>query len=81
MPNYLNTRIPITQVADLMDLDKDEVVEGYFDGFKNELCGDNRSRSYWHGWRNGRVDGKHAVKDSAQSALAHSVVSQKKLKN
>jgi hypothetical protein len=62
-------RIPITKVTDLDRLDTDEVVEGYRDGFANERCGDNRSQSYWHGWRNGMTDGGHAPKTAEQAAL------------
>lgn len=67
-------RIPITSAEQLNMLDTDEIVEGYLDGRNNEPCGNNRSTSFWHGWRNGRVDGGHAQKDNAQSMLAHDVL-------
>lgn len=68
-------RIPVTTLADLATLDEGEIIEGYWDGFHGELePGNNRSRSYWHGWRNGAVDGKHMTKDDAQAALCREYV-------
>lgn len=68
-------RIPITTPADLEALDKAEVMEGYMDGLSGDSePGDNRSPSYWHGWRNGAVDGGHREKDIAQVLLARAVV-------
>lgn len=63
---------PVETLEDLATLDMDEVREGYADGFNGwPEPGNNRSRSYWHGWRNGAVDGGHREKDAAQSALAN----------
>lgn len=63
---------PVTTLTDLDTLDDVEVVEGYHDGRSGSgEPGNNRSRSYWHGWRNGRVDGHHQPKDAAQAELAH----------
>ena len=68
------TRAPITTPEDLRQLDEAEVLEGYLDGHAGEPePGDNRSLAYWHGWRNGRVDGGHQEKDAAQAALARAV--------
>jgi hypothetical protein len=67
-------RAAVRTLEELACLDSAEVTEGYADGLLNEPCGDNRSHSYWHGWRNGRVDGGHASKDEAQSALAREYV-------
>ncbi len=53
-----------------LTLDEAEIAEGYRDGRQNEPCGDNRSRSYWHGWRNGMMDGKHMKGDHASAVLA-----------
>lgn len=53
---YILRRIPVSTTAALQTLNSDEIYEGYLDGFDGELCGDNRSRSYWHGWRNGMID-------------------------
>lgn len=68
-------RVPIKR-AELLDvLDLAEMIEGYWDG-KEGLPepGDNRSFSYWHGWRNGAVDGGHQVGDAAQAALAQDAI-------
>jgi hypothetical protein len=66
-----DNRQPLTLAAELDALDESEMLEGYLDGFRNEPCGDNRSRAFWHGWRNGMVDGGYANGDSAQAPLAH----------
>lgn len=69
------TRIPITKANQLNDLDDAELMQGYWDGKDNEPePGDNRSYSYWHGWRNGMMDGKHMPHDAASRALAHDVI-------
>lgn len=63
--------IPVTTIEDLDTLDPIEMVEGYRDGLRGEPePGNNRSRAYWHGWRNGAVDGKHREIDAAQRTLA-----------
>lgn len=67
-------RRPVATRADLETLDSGDIVEGYLDGLNNEPCGDNRSRSFWHGWRNGMVDGKHAEGDYEQACLAQDLV-------
>jgi hypothetical protein len=62
---------PVTDLDDLAALDDGEMVEGYTDGFKGEPEPQgNRSRSYWHGWCNGAVDGKHRQSDAAMAILA-----------
>jgi len=71
----MTARIPTTTVAELNTLDDAEIIEGYWDGFNGEPApGDNRSLRYWHGWRNGAVDGGFIEKDDAQAALAKEVV-------
>lgn len=73
------SRVPVSTAADLAKLDEAEMIEGYWDGFKGEAePGGNRSLSFWHGWRNGAVDGKHREIDSAQVALAQDVVRSKR---
>lgn len=68
-----NQRVPVTTIEDLDTLMGEEIVEGYMDGLEDLPCGDNRSRSYWHGWRNGRMDGGHVTADAAQQLLAFEV--------
>lgn len=63
-------RVPVRDCADLATIDEAEILEGYWDGRTNEPCGGNRSRSYWHGWRNGMMDAHHLKGDKASAALA-----------
>lgn len=66
-------RVPVTTLDDLLTLDHDEVVEGYWAGRDGDAePGNNRSRAYWHGWRNGALDGGHIEKDEHHAALARS---------
>ena len=68
-------RDPVTTVEELETLDDVDMVEGYRGGRQGDPePGGNRSKSYWHGWRNGRVDGKHDEGDAAQRILAHEFV-------
>lgn len=73
-------RIPITEPDDVFTLDEAEMIDGYNDGRANEACGDNRSTAYWHGWRNGMVDGGHAKGDDAQRILAGKLVKDGRLR-
>jgi hypothetical protein len=64
--------IPVETIIDFRKLDDGEVLEGYFDGFHGSPApGSDRSRSFWHGWRNGQVDAGFAEPDLAQLSLAH----------
>lgn len=64
---------PVTTVEDLERLDHAQMLSGYHFGFAggHELF--NVTRSFWHGWRNGRVDGGWAQNDDAQRALARAM--------
>jgi len=64
-------RTPVRTLDDLATLDDVEVVEGYHDGREGFPCGENRSRSYWHGHRNGRADAGLTPLDDAMRELAH----------
>jgi ribosome modulation factor len=67
--------IPVSTLADLDTLDDAEIVEGYRDGLANEPePHNNRSRSYWHGWRNGMADRGFRPIDEAQRDLAREYV-------
>ena len=66
---------PVETVADLNHLDEAEMVSGYWSGYAGDPePGSDKSRSFWHGWRNGRVDGKHQQKDASQAKLAREYV-------
>ena len=64
---------PVSTMPDLCVLDEFEIAEGYWAGLRGEPepVASTISRSYWHGWRNGAVDGGHRPKDEAQARLAH----------
>lgn len=62
-------------VEDLSSLDEAEMLEGYQSGYKGEAePGSDRSRSFYHGWRNGMVDSKRLVATPEQLNLAREVV-------
>jgi hypothetical protein len=62
-------------IEDLSSLDETEMLEGYQAGYKGEAePGSDRSRSYYHGWRNGMVDSKRLVATPEQLHLARVVV-------
>lgn len=70
-PDYKNpNREPVISLMALARLDDEEMQEGYRDGFDGQPCGDNRSRSYWHGWRSGTLDAKRRMGDIWDSMLA-----------
>lgn len=65
---------PVETLNDLDTLDGDEIMEGYWAGHDGwPEPGNNQTRSFWHGWRNGAVDGHHREKDAAQAELARVV--------
>lgn len=58
-------------VADFKTLDDGEMLEGYLDGFHATGTPDSsRSRSYWHGWRNGMIESDRMPADAAYRQLA-----------
>lgn len=62
----------VANLSELDALDQAEMVDGYWDGFAGEPePGDNRSLSFWHGWRNGATDKSLRPIDSEQTKLAH----------
>ena len=62
---------PVSTIEDFRTLDEADVLLGYMDGFDGAAApGSDRSRSYWHGWRNGMVDSGRCSPDDAQHALA-----------
>jgi chitinase len=70
MVSRMIERQPIPNITQLADLDLAEVIEGYNDGRAAEPePGNNRSMSYWHGWRNGHAD-RMCCPDAAQLELA-----------
>ena len=61
----------VDRCSDLACLDGDEVVAGYRAGLSGVAePGSTKSRSFWHGWRNGVVDSGRKSPDEAQRMLA-----------
>ena len=68
---------PVRTKAELELLNEAEITKGYHAGRAGTgEPGSDCSRSFWHGWRNGRVDGGHDQIDCHQIALAREVVGQ-----
>ena len=62
---------PVSTIADFKNLDDGEMLEGYLDGFQGEPApGSDRSRSYWHGWRNGMIESGRLEADQPYEMLA-----------
>lgn len=70
MPLNENHRVPVRTLEDFDKLNDKEVIEGYLSGLGGWPCGDNHSRDYWHGWRNGMMDAGLAEPDRAQQEIA-----------
>jgi hypothetical protein len=61
---------PVETIADFRTLDECEILCGYLDGMSGSRCTLSEvSRSYWHGWRNGLVDGGFTERDIPQLRL------------
>ncbi len=74
-------RVPVSTVSELEQLDERDILSGYMAGLNGrEEPGIEFNRSYWHGWRNGMVDGKHMKGDAATAKLAREVVASGYLK-
>ena len=66
---------PISTLEDLNLQDTDELLAGYHAGLENLAePGSDKSRAYWHGWRNGRTDRGVTPVDTSQAELARRFV-------
>jgi len=66
---------PVRTKADLDLLEDEDMVAGYISGLNgDDEPGNDKSRSYWHGWRNGRSDRGFTPVDDAQKQLAREIV-------
>lgn len=71
----------VPNLAAVQALDEAEIIEGYWDGYHGEPePGDNRTLSYWHGWRNGAGDKGLRPQDDEQRRICHEYVSRTKNK-
>lgn len=65
---------PITTVADLLLQNQEEISAGYLAGLDGARePGSDKSRSYWHGWRNGMVESGRRPIDAAQRELQSAI--------
>ena len=66
----------VSTKAELELLDSTEMLAGYRAGLSGETKepGSDRSRSYWHGWRNAITDKGLAQSDVEQQMLAREYV-------
>lgn len=61
---------PLTSAAELALIDDGDCVAGYHAGLDGEPePGSDRSKSFWHGWRNGMIDSHRMPIDAAALAL------------
>lgn len=68
---------PVETLADLHTLDLNDVVIGYMDCYRlpsSDEPGSDRSRGYWHGWRNAQRDLGLIPPDIAAERLAREYV-------
>ncbi len=66
---------PVRTKSNLALLDDEDIVRGYLDALDGAPePGSDKSRSYWHGWRNGRTDRGITPIDGAQQQLAREIV-------
>ena len=62
---------PVSTVAELSLLDEQEMVAGYLSGLDGSAePGSDKSKAFWHGWRNGMSDNGFALLDHYQHSLA-----------
>jgi hypothetical protein len=65
---------PVRTKADLDCLDEGDIVEGYRSAERGDPePGENRGRSFWHGWRNRMIDKGELPKDEAAEQLARDI--------
>jgi len=66
---------PLSSVRELDVLDGDDCMAGYFVGLDGTSePGSDKSKSYWHGWRNGMMDTNRLPIDwSARNLVAEFV--------
>lgn len=63
---------PLSSACDLDVLDDADCVAGYRAGLNDAPePGSDKSKSYWHGWRNGMMDKGRLPIDGAARNLAH----------
>ena len=72
---------PVRTMADLLSLDKDEIVRGYLGAKRGDPePGANHTRAYHHGWRNRMIDMGEIENDAASQQLVHEVAPRGKMR-
>lgn len=66
---------PLSSVRELYVLDEDDCMAGYLAGLDGSPePGSDKSKSYWHGWRNGMMDkGRLPIDEPARNLAAEFV--------
>lgn len=65
----------VATVQDLNNLDEKEMVAGYLAGINNDSQpGSDKSRAYWHGWKNGMCDKGRMVPTDIHRGLVMQIV-------
>lgn len=65
----------VDTLADLQNLNDDEILAGYRAGWSDAAePGSDKSRSYWHGWRNAQIDLGRLPADNESGQLARAYV-------
>lgn len=71
---------PVTTLWDLDTLDHDQVVEGYTSAERGDPePGENRGRSFWHGWRMRMIDYGVIPSDAGHQNLVREYVAQMRM--
>ena len=66
---------PLSTAAEAELLDMDDCVEGYKSGLRAESePGSDKSKSFWHGWRNGMIDRGLMPMDEAARNLCKEII-------
>lgn len=64
---------PVVTAEDLATLDNNDMLAGWHFGRYGAPEPYNVTRSFWHGWRNGAVDGGWRLLDEHQRTLARAM--------
>lgn len=66
---------PVTTLADLATLDEADMIEGHLSAERDDPePGENRGRSFWHGWRTRMMDLGELPIDDDHRALVRAYV-------
>ncbi|HFQ6840912.1 hypothetical protein I5N18_16420 [Serratia marcescens] len=66
---------PVSTMDELAQLNDEEIIDGYRSGCNGAPEPDStKSKSFWHGYRNGLVDSGRRKSDEHQTALARDCI-------